>query len=133
MNIELRAGRRVAAPNLALPISTARMPVSRYSAMPGNRRRGVRRVIRVGAQALAEGILLGRYDRCQGWDVLADTEVRRVHALIIQLRDRLVAIDTASTNGTFVDNQRVRLVELRDGMPLALGTSGRVRVRWCPR
>jgi hypothetical protein len=28
-------------------------------------------------------------------------------------------------------NQRVRLVELRDGMPLGLGASGRVQVRWC--
>jgi hypothetical protein len=66
---------------------------------------GTRRVIPVGAQALAEGILLGRYDRCQGWDLLAHTEVSRVHALIIQLRDRLVAVDTASTNGTLVDSQ----------------------------
>jgi hypothetical protein len=81
----------------------------------------------------AQGILLGRYDRCHSWDLLADTEVSRVHALVIQLRDRLVAIDTASTNGTFAGNQRVRLVEPRDGMPLGLGVSGRVWVRWCPR
>jgi hypothetical protein len=85
---------------------------------------GTRRLFPVGAQALAEGILLGRYDRCQGWDVLADTEVSRVHALIVQLRHRLVAVDTASTNGTFLGTHRVRVAELWDGMPLGLGCRG---------
>jgi hypothetical protein len=94
---------------------------------------GARRIFPVGAQALVEGILLGRYDRCQGWELLADPEVSRVHALVIQLRDRLVAVDTASTHGTFVGSEQVRAVELRHGMTLRLAISGSVQVRWIVR
>ena len=49
---------------------------------------------------LERGLLLGRYDRCQGR--LHDDKVSRVHALVLRRRDGLLVIDTASKNGTQV-------------------------------
>jgi hypothetical protein len=69
---------------------------------------------------------LGRYDCCQASELLADTEVSRVHALIIQVRDRLLAINTASSNRQFLDGRPVSVAELRDGAMWMLGASGRL-------
>ncbi len=91
---------------------------------------GASRELPVGMQALTEGILLGRYDRCQSSELLAPLEVSRVHALVVQVRDRLLVIDTASTNGLFVDGQAVRVAELREGATFAMGMSARARVGW---
>ena len=52
------------------------------------------------AAELERGLLLGRYDRCQGR--LDDGMVSRVHALVLKRKDELLVIDTASTNGTDV-------------------------------
>jgi hypothetical protein len=55
----------------------------------------------IGASALDDGILLGRYARCDGSYLFAsDAAISRVHLLLIRLDDRVVAIDTGSSNGT---------------------------------
>src|SRR5262249_45254037 len=61
----------------------------------------VHETIRIGHRALTEGVLLGRYSRCDGAGGLADdATLSRVHALLIQLDDIVLLIDTASSNGT---------------------------------
>jgi hypothetical protein len=47
---------------------------------------------------LARGVLIGRYDRCA--EPISVTGISRVHLLIARLGTALVAIDTASTNGS---------------------------------
>jgi pSer/pThr/pTyr-binding forkhead associated (FHA) protein len=54
-----------------------------------------------------------------------------VHALLLQVGQRLVAVDTASTNGTLVDGTALaRVAALEDGSTLTLGCSGRLGVVW---
>jgi len=80
-------------------------------------------LVRLGAAALARGVLVGRYERC-ATAVIRDggrASVSRVHLLVIQLDGGLYAIDTASTNGSWVDGQEVRVVGLQDGARVALG------------
>ncbi len=80
-------------------------------------------VIRVGQAALRDGVLIGRYDRCDSAAVV-DNNVSRVHALLIQLGDELLVIDTASTNGTCLgDGEPARLHRLV-GVVRARGGSG---------
>jgi hypothetical protein len=59
-------------------------------------------VIEVGGSALADGVLLGRYDRCDNHrlDTLANRHISRVHLLLVEIDNKVLAIDTASTNGT---------------------------------
>ena len=55
----------------------------------------------------------------------------RVHALLIQVDDAILAIDTASLNGTReVDQPKARLIQLTGDMELVLGTSTRARWHW---
>jgi len=55
----------------------------------------------IGASALDDGVLLGRYGRCNGTYLFASDEaISRVHLLLIRLGDDVVAVDTGSTNGT---------------------------------
>jgi hypothetical protein len=67
----------------------------------------------VGAAAARDGILLGRYERCERAGVLADARISRVHVLLIEIADQLWAIDVASTCGTWRINDKRRLVESR--------------------
>jgi hypothetical protein len=91
---------------------------SRHNAMP------------IGHAALRDGVLLGRYPRCDR-TVVNDESVSRVHALLIQLGEQLLVIDTASTNGTARPGQEpARVHALEDGTELALGFDTRVRWRW---
>lgn len=58
------------------------------------------RKYRVSAEALERGILIGRYGRCL--NVVGDIDnVSRVHLLLSQVGPDVIAIDTASTFGTF--------------------------------
>jgi hypothetical protein len=50
-------------------------------------------VITVGADALRDGVLLGRYARCDGAALLDDPKLSRVHALLLHVDDALLAID----------------------------------------
>lgn len=67
----------------------------------------------IGTSALREGILLGRYDRCEKSGVLADARISRVHVLLIEIAGSIWAIDVASTCGTWRINDSRRLVESR--------------------
>lgn len=89
-----------------------------------------REVIRVGHAALRDGVLLGRYPRCDS-ALVDDESVSRVHALMIQIGDELLVIDTASTNGTTRSNDEPARVHPIDGeIELMLGFSTRARWRW---
>jgi hypothetical protein len=91
------------------------------------------RNLAVGSFAAQRGVLLGRYERCDGSDILQNEHVSRAHLLVKRLGDRLVGIDTASTEGTYVDGQEhaARVVALDRGEVAVLG-DGRAFVRWLP-
>ncbi len=73
----------------------------------------------VGKQALVRGILLGRYARCAlGGDFRNHGRISRVHLLLILDGEEVIAIDTASTNGTRLESERIELIPLSDGMSL---------------
>jgi len=87
-------------------------------------------VLHVGAQALTDGVLLGRYARCDG-GLADDPSMSRVHALLVRVEDTLLAIDVASTNGTARRGEPpTRLVELDREAELLLGKGTRARWRW---
>jgi hypothetical protein len=94
-----------------------------------------RETIRIGLSELKDGVLLGRYARCDGSGGLADdTSLSRVHALLIQVDDQLLVVDTASSNGTWDQGERPRSrVFVLDGSStneLLLGKQTRARWRW---
>ena len=63
--------------------------------------------------------------------VLADPEVSRRHMRIIRRGDGLAIEDTGSTNGTFVNGQRIsHLTLLQDGDAVDLGDTVRLRFMW---
>ena len=47
-------------------------------------------------QAIRDGILLGRYARCDGAGLLDDPSMSRVHALLLCIDDTVLVVDTAS-------------------------------------
>jgi hypothetical protein len=76
----------------------------------------------IGETALRDGVLIGRYDRCDATDAAGeDTSLSRVHALLIRIDERLLLIDTASSNGTFERGERVRVVVIESDTELRLG------------
>lgn len=96
---------------------------------------GETRRLVVGARAASQGLLIGCYERCDD-DRLAHvqhTSISRVHLLVWLEGQTLYAIDTASTNGTFVyrDQKRVRtrLVRLSSGHEVVLADD-RARIVW---
>ncbi|MBX3157822.1 MAG: FHA domain-containing protein [Deltaproteobacteria bacterium] len=83
----------------------------------------------VGHEALRDGILLGRYARCDGH--ADDPSLSRVHTLLLHDEDRLLAIDTASCNGTRAEGEeRARVTEIGRDTLLRLGKHTRVTWRW---
>lgn len=89
----------------------------------------------IGRAAACQGILLGRYERCDvdGTRVLADNGISRVHVLVVEIENRLYAVDTASTNGTWSHHHRqeIRIHALEPGTQLMLGYE-RALLRWVP-
>jgi len=84
-----------------------------------------REVIRLGAAAASRGVLVGRYLRC-ATSIIGDgsqATVSRVHLLVILLDGALYAVDTASSNGTFVGEEPVRIVRLGPDVALTLGAA----------
>lgn len=74
-------------------------------------------VVSLGAGAARRGVLLGRYDRCDGVfpaGALSDA-VSRVHALFLLEAGRLHVVDAGSTNGTEHRGKRVRCHPLAPG------------------
>ena len=96
---------------------------------------GDTRKLVVGARAASQGLLLGCYERCDDDRLshLQHSAISRVHLVLWLHGESLYAIDTASTNGTFVlrDGKRVRtrLVRLGAGLEVVLADD-RARVRW---
>jgi hypothetical protein len=95
----------------------------------------------LGRSAAREGVLFGRYERCDshGLQSLGDCRVSRVHCLVVELDGQLHAVDVASQNGLYVQRRaapsqppalhRVRSVPLCSGDELSLG-SGVNLLRW---
>ena len=54
------------------------------------------------------GLLVGRYERCAFAEDHQDERLSRVHLLFIRNGDELLAIDTASTNGSYIDDRIFR-------------------------
>ena len=88
--------------------------------------------LRLGARAAEQGILLGRYERCDtaGVPVFSDSSLSRVHLLVIEVDGALYAVDTASKNGSYLGDRSVRSVKLQPGVPLRLARDA--TVEWRP-
>ncbi len=85
----------------------------------------------LGDRALRDGVLLGRYARCDGAALLDDPSMSRVHVLLLHVDDALLAIDTASRNGTHLPNERkARVITLDSDTDVHLGKHTRIRWRW---
>lgn len=94
----------------------------------GKQQRGT---LTLGHAALLDGVLIGRYARCDGAALLDDRSLSRVHALMLHTGDSLLFIDTASRNGSRLRGDRdARLFVLESGTELELGSSTRVRWHW---
>jgi hypothetical protein len=91
-----------------------------------------RETIRIGHDPLKDGVLLGRYARCDGAGGLADdATLSRVHALLIQIDDSMLVVDTASSNGTWEHGERPRSrVFMLDGNTGSSSARPRARWRW---
>ncbi|HEY1552952.1 MAG TPA: FHA domain-containing protein [Kofleriaceae bacterium] len=90
-----------------------------------------RGTLTLGHDALHDGVLIGRYARCDASQMLDDKSLSRVHALLLHVDDTLLLIDTASRNGTRTHGATdSRLFTLGDGSELELGSHTRVRWRW---
>jgi hypothetical protein len=85
----------------------------------------------IGQKELTDGVLLGRYPRCNGAGFSDDPSLSRVHALLIQIDDSLLVIDTCSRNGTrSAGHDDARVLEIVGDGELELGSHTRVRWRW---
>ncbi len=71
------------------------------------------RLFRVSMEALERGILIGRYARCMSI-CEEDDRLSRVHLLISLVGRDIVAIDTASTNGSVAHNAPFECTVLAD-------------------
>jgi hypothetical protein len=88
-------------------------------------------ILDVGHDALRDGVLLGRYGRCDASEALDDPSLSRVHALLVCEDDKLLLVDTASYNGTrIVGEHRSRVIELDRDLELQIGKHTRLRWRW---
>jgi hypothetical protein len=76
---------------------------------------------------LDQGVLLGRYDRC-GIHLAGAGGISRVHLLLVRSGDDVLAIDTASTNGTWRGKTKIHTEALRD--PDSLRLSNDVCLHW---
>jgi hypothetical protein len=85
----------------------------------------------IGDRALRDGVLLGRYARCDGAELLEDLSLSRVHMLLLHVEDALLAIDTCSRNGSHLtDLPPARVIPLVDATEVYLGKHTRIRWRW---
>ena len=76
--------------------------------------------------ALRRGVLIGRADRC---DVVIPVHtVSRVHVVLLQLDDGLWVMDAGSTNGTWRDDEELKIARMSEGAPVRLGNE--VELGW---
>jgi hypothetical protein len=85
----------------------------------------------IGDSALRDGVLLGRYARCDGAEMLEDLSMSRVHMLLAHVDDALLAIDTCSRNGSHLPGQPpARVIAIPGDTEIHLGKHTRIRWRW---
>jgi hypothetical protein len=85
----------------------------------------------IGERALRDGILLGRYARCDGAELLEDLSMSRVHMLLLHTDDALLAVDTCSRNGSHLPgHSQARVISMTSGTEIHLGKQTRIRWRW---
>lgn len=86
----------------------------------------------VSVSAARQGVLIGRYDRCDtaGLPVLSSHKLSRVHLLIVEIEGVLYALDTASTNGSWLPTGRFRAARIEPGLPIVLARHA--SVEWHP-
>jgi len=84
----------------------------------------------VTSEHLERGLLLGRYRRCDvgSREMRSLGVISRVHLLIIREGERILALDTASTNGTSINGVGTGIADLGDEAEIKLGV--RSTVRW---
>lgn len=88
-----------------------------------------RGTLTLGQSALRDGVLVGRYARCDGAGLLDDPSLSRVHALLLDVEDAFLVIDTASRNGTRLHGQsNARVIAIAGDTDLGLGS--RTQARW---
>jgi hypothetical protein len=87
--------------------------------------------ITVGERELSDGVLLGRYARCDSASFVDDPSMSRVHALLIKIDERILLVDTGSVNGTrLVGEHRARVIELSGDTDFQLGKATKARWRF---
>ncbi len=101
------------------------LPEGQIHLTTSNGRRFMREV---GRSALSRGLLFGRYDRCDIGRRGGNNELSRVHLLLVRDRGELLAIDTASSNGSFRGEKQFRQLKMESGMEIDL--AGELVVRW---
>ena len=88
-----------------------------------------RGTLTLGHAALRDGVLIGRYARCDAAGIIDDASLSRVHALLLDVEDAFLVIDTASRNGTRLYGQDdARVIAIAGDTELGLGS--RTRARW---
>src|SRR5262245_9679604 len=75
----------------------------------------------------ADEILVGR--RCDADIILASMSVSRHHAKLVGGKEGYSIIDLSNTNGTYVNGQRIKQQQLRNGDRICLGQD-RVELRY---
>jgi hypothetical protein len=94
----------------------------------GAHRRGA---LTIGDSALRDGVLIGRYARCDGSEMLEDLSMSRVHLLLLHVDDTLLAIDTCSRNGSHLPGERLaRVISVTGETEIHVGKHTRIRWRW---
>lgn len=95
---------------------------------------GIQTIV-IGDRASQQGVLLGRYQRCDidGVNVLTHDSISRVHMLVIDIDGAMYAVDAGSTHGTWLrsEQREVRIASLEPGEELMLGEELAV-LRWSP-
>ena len=75
-----------------------------------------------------EETTVGRAPEC---DIFLDDEgVSRHHAKVIRQAETLILMDLGSTNGTYVDGERVQVLTLVDGLKIQVGTATILQFRF---
>lgn len=82
---------------------------------------------RISLARLEQGVLLGRYERC-GIPLAELHSLSRVHLLLVWMGEEVLAIDTASTNGTWRGRTEIETTVLGESDSLELGES--LRLHW---
>jgi hypothetical protein len=83
---------------------------------------------RISLERLEQGVLLGRYERC-GILLKELDRLSRVHLLLVLVDEELLAIDTASTHGTWRGSKQIETTTLEDLDSLELAED--LRLHWC--